>query len=144
LATDCAAKAFERVDNDPPEHLAEILDKKKAIGIYLKAVEDAVHSILENGGEIPGYKLVNAFGNRRYAVDEDTVLKKCRAAKFGKKDIYRSELLSPAQLEKVVGKELVGSLCERPLNGTTVVPESDRRPAVERQTPQQMFEEVES
>lgn len=143
LATECAAKAFDRVDADPVEHIAEILDKSKAIKIYLKAVEDTARLVLESGGEVPGYKLVNAFGNRRYAVDEAIVEKKCKSKGFGKKQIFETKILSPAQLEKVVGKELVGSLCERPLNGTTVVPESDRRPAVERQTPQQMFEEIE-
>lgn len=115
-----------------PERAAELLSKKKAITGYLKAIDSYAHGRLDKGEPIPGYKLVNAFGNRRFCVDEEAIVRKCRSKKFGKKQIYKTELMSPAQLEKVVGRELVNSLVERPLNGTTVVPETDKRPAVER------------
>ena len=117
-----------------PEHASEVMEAAKPVGMYLKAVQDWAHGRLDKGETIPRYKLVNRFGNRRYAVDEDTVLKRCRSKKFGRKQITETKLLSPAQLEKVTGKDFVNSLCERPLLGTTVVPESDQRPAVIRQS----------
>lgn len=121
------------------EKAAEILGLRKAITSYFDAVEEVVHGRLEKGQSVPGYKLVDRFGQRRYAVGEETVVKKCRGRKIGKKQIYESKLLSPAQLEKVAGKELVSSLVERPHLGTTVVPESDRRPAVTRVTAAEEF-----
>lgn len=114
------------------ELAAKVLGKQYAIKAYLEAVEQWVHGQLEKGIEVPGYKLVNKYGNRRYCVDEATVEKRCKAKGFGKKQIYQTSLMSPAQLEKVVGKELITSLVERPHTGTTVVPESDKREAVKR------------
>lgn len=112
-----------------PELAAEVLGKRTAINAYLNEVERWAHSQMDQGVSVPGYKLVDAFGNRRFAVDESEIVRRCRNRKFGKKQIYKTELLSPAQLEKVVGKELVTSLVERPKKGTTIVPESDKRPA---------------
>ncbi len=143
LAFDAAEKDFEAVGETlTPEQAAEILSKRKAVESYFDSIAEVVREKLEFGADVPGFKLVNSFGHRRYCVDEDAIVKACRRKKFGKKQIYESRLMSPAQLEKVVGKDLVNSLVERPLKGTVVVPESDRRPAVERQTPLEMFGEV--
>ncbi len=126
-----AKQEFKAPDMDA-ELATKVLGKRYAIESYLEAVEQWVHGQLEKGVDIPGYKLVNKYGNRRYAVDEATVERQCKSKGFGKKQIYETSLLSPAQLEKVVGKELVTSLVERPHTGTTVVPESDKREAVKR------------
>lgn len=141
LTVDVAKEDFDETGMTTAR-AAELLARKKAISIYLKAVEEFAKGQLENGESIPGYKLVNAFGNRRFAVDEETIVRRCRSKKFGKKLIFKTSLMSPAQLEKVVGKELVNSLVERPLNGTTVVPETDKRPAVERLSLDETFKEV--
>lgn len=150
LSSKVAAADFD-AETKPPagplvdvNKVAEILNLRAAIKSYLKRLEDYAEGLLEQGTEVPGFKLVDSFGNRRYCVDESTVLRKCRAAKFGKKQIYKTELMSPAQLEKVVGKELVGSLVERPHSGTTLVPETDRRPAVVRPTAEDVFKGCES
>lgn len=113
------------------ERASEVMQMAASIQSYLTAVQSWVHSRMEKGESVPGYKLVNRYGNRRYAFDEETIARKCRSRKFGKRAIYKMELLSPAQLEKVVGKEFIASLVERPHTGTTVVPESDRREAVQ-------------
>jgi hypothetical protein len=126
------AQAEFRVDEMDAERATEILELRKALTGYLKAVEDWVHGQLDQGQEIPGYKLVEVLGNRRYNLDEEEIVRLCRNRKFGKKQIYEQRLLSPAQLEKVVGKELVSTMTHRPPKGTTVVPDTDKRPAVER------------
>jgi hypothetical protein len=133
LTLEQARAEFDESDMTP-ERAAEVMESAKPIGMYLKAVQDWAHSRMDKGASVPRYKLVNRFGNRRYAVDEDTVVKRCKSKKFGKKQITETKLLSPAQLEKVTGKDFVNSLCERPLLGTTVAPASDRRPAVVRQS----------
>lgn len=121
------------------ERASELLGLRKAISAYLADVEQWVHGRLDKGLPVPGYKLVNTYGNRRYCISEEEVERRCKNRKFGKKQIYESRLLSPAQLEKVVGKELVTSMVERPHSGTTVVPESDKRPAVTRQSAAEEF-----
>lgn len=137
------AKQEFSVPGMTPELAAKVLSKKKSIETYLEAVEQWAHGQLEKGQSIPGYKLVNTLGIRRYKFDEAKIVKVCGKAGFGKKQIYKSELLSPAQLEKVVGKELVETLAERPHTGTTVVPESDKRPAVRRMTASDEFAKLE-
>lgn len=126
------------------ENASKILDKRKSIEAFLDAVENWIHGQLDKGVEVPGYKLVQSLGNRRYAVDEATIEKKCRSKGFGKKQIYETSLLSPAQLEKLVGKELIAQLTERPVKGTTVVPVSDKRPAVKRLTAADEFANLEN
>lgn len=121
------------------EKAAGILATSGAIAKYLEAVEQWVHGQLDKGFEVPGFKLVNTYTNREYCFDEPTIEKRCKSKGFGKKQIYKTEILSPAQLEKVVGKELISSLTERKLKGTTVVPESDRREAVKRMTAAEEF-----
>ena len=133
LTLNTAKREFSEIEMTP-ETASEILERRSAITAFFKGVEDWAHGQLEKGVEIPGYKLVDRYGNRRYAVDEETIVKKCRNRKFGKKQIYQTKLLSPAQLEKVIGDELVTSLVERPHMGTAIVPESDRRKAVKRLT----------
>ncbi|MEM6471703.1 MAG: DUF2800 domain-containing protein [Planctomycetota bacterium] len=127
-----------------PEVAAEVLSRRSAIKTYLDAVEKWSHGQLDKGESVPGYKLVNTYGNRRYRVSEDEIVRKCRNRKFGKKLIFKTELLSPAQLEKVVGKELVADMVERPHKGTTVVPESDKREAVVRQSAADEFQTEET
>lgn len=138
------AQADFAEDSMTGEKAAEVLNHRTAVKSYLEAVEKWTRNRMEFGEDVPGYKLVDVYGNRRWAVDEDEILKRCRRAKLGKKKIYESRLLSPAQLEKVAGKELVAEMVERPHKGVTVVPESDRRPAVKRTSAEEEFEGFES
>ena len=133
------ARAEFVADSMTPERAAEVLEAAKPIAMYLKAVEQWAHGYMDKGEAIPRFKLVHRYGHRRYGVDEDTFFKRCRSRKLGKKQITETRLLSPAQLEKVADKDFVNSLCERPLLGTTVVPDSDKRPAVVRQTAEEEF-----
>ena len=145
LTTELAKADFAGIDEGiTPEKASEVMGLETAVKTYFDAVKAWTKNQLDKGHEVPGYKLVNTYGNRAYAVSEDEVVRKCRSRKFGKKQIYKSVLLTPAQLEKVVGKELISSLVERPLRGTTVVPESDRRPAVVRDSIEHQFEGIES
>jgi hypothetical protein len=110
-----------------PERASEVLARRSAVEGYLQAVEQYAHNRLNQGVNIPGYKLVPRFGQRRYCVDEDTVIRRCRSRRFGRKKVCEKRLLSPTQLEKVVGTDLVDSLVTRPVVGTAVVPASDHR-----------------
>jgi len=120
-----------------PEKASEVLALRAPIEEFFRAVESYAHQQAESGVEVPGFKLVERIGNRRWSHSEDEIAK--RLKKFGKKAIYKTELLSPTQMEKVVGKEIVSDLVERPNLGTALVPESDRRPAVKRITAAEEF-----
>ena len=126
-----------------PETAVEFREKRKAIELYFKAIEQWIQLQLESGVEVPGLKLVHKRSNRSWAVEEDTILRKCRSRKLGKKDIYETKLLSPARLEKLTDKKFVSQFCETRITGTTVVPVSDRREAIVHKTAAEEFSGVE-
>lgn len=132
-----ARAEFKEVQTEmTPERAAEVMGQAKAVSIYLDAVETWAHGQMDKGVQIPGFKLVYAYSNRAYCVDEAEILKRLKKLKVPKGEAFETKLKSPAQLEKVkgVGKEFVNAVCDRALKGTTVVPETDNRSAVVRQS----------
>ncbi|HES5012720.1 TPA: DUF2800 domain-containing protein [Streptococcus pyogenes] len=82
------------------------------------------------GKEWYGYKLVAGRSNRKY-VNEDAVAKKVSDAGFNP---YEEKLLGITAMTKLLGKnrfeELLEGLIEKPQGKPTLVPESDKRPAI--------------
>ena len=92
--------------------LARVLDVKKAVVDFFEACEERALKLAEDGQNVPGYSLKEAWGNLEWK-DEAAVL-----ATFG--DIAtKKAVLSPAQLEKVKGvdKAKVAELTEKKLKG---------------------------
>ena len=69
--------------------------------------------------------------NRKYT-DEDAVVDAARAA--GYTDIFKKSLIPITEMEKLMGKktfaEVLGGLVVKPKGKPTLVPASDRRPAI--------------
>jgi hypothetical protein len=143
LTIENAKKEFSMDAEMTPERAAELMGIAKIVNSYLDAVGEWAHGQMEKGVTVPGFKLVHAFSNRAYCVEESEILKRLKKLKVAKSDAYVTTLKSPAQLEKVTGKEFVNSVCDRALKGTTVVPLSDNRPAVDRKTAADEFANVE-
>lgn len=118
--------------------IKKVLDFSDTLGSWLKAVETFAYSMLERGEKIEGYKLVKKRSNRKWiGGEEEAVSSLIRTLGLSQdKDLmsrgYFAEpkLKSPAQLEKVLDKNLIASLCESPDNGNTLVSVSDKRPEV--------------
>lgn len=114
-----------------PWMVADILKAEPVISGWLKAVKDRALAQLLKGEEIPGYKVVEGRGSRdwRDLAAVDTALHS--AGYHPEQYMTQPELLSPAQMEKALGKkkvtELVGSLIESKPGNPTVAPESDKR-----------------
>lgn len=114
----------------PIEKLTAALDWEDHINSWFEAARLRVRSMLESGLEVPGYKLVDGKSNRKW-VDEDKVIAEF-APLLGREALFEHKLLSPAKLEKVVGK---GKLEEKGLTFKPEVPKAvakwdDKRPAV--------------
>ena len=81
--------------------------------------------------------------NRKYT-DEDAVVAAARAA--GYTDIFKKSLIPITEMEKLMGKkafaEILGSLVEKPKGRPTLVPVSDRRPAITAMDATQEFTEI--
>jgi len=119
-----------------PWMVADILKAEPMISAWLKAVKDRALAQLLNGEEIPGYKVVEGRGSRKWS-NGPAVVAELESVGYGPGDYYTEpELLSPAQLEKSIGKkkvaELVGSLIVSEPGAPTVAPESDKRKPFDR------------
>jgi hypothetical protein len=85
--------------------------------------------VLEQGGHIAGYKLVAKRATRKWKSEDAAQL--ALHPYTSAVDIYEPHCLkSPAQMEKLLPKEVVAPLVELISSGHTVVEESDKRPAV--------------
>ncbi len=142
-AVKCKARAEEKLDllryefADPPllsdEDIAAILPKLDTLSYWAADIaayaEDAA---INQGKSWPGFKVVEARTIRRYT-DEDAVAQAARNA--GYTDIFRKRLLSVAEMEKYMGREnfraILGGLVEKPIGQPTLVPDSDKRPAID-------------
>jgi len=98
---------------------------------WLKAMKEEMYWHLTRGVPVRDWKVVDKRATRKWidTVAIDTALKK-----IAKKDKYVTELLSPAQMEKMLKrKKVVFDISEFVVaksSGTTLAHESDPRPAV--------------
>ena len=125
-----------------PEQISSIMDQAELISAWISKVRLHAEELLKNGAEVPGWKLVQKRGIRKWA-DEDEA-----AAAFGELDgAYKTELISPAQMEKILKKNGIDVRALEPLvtkesSGTTLVKADDKREAVTSLTPSSVFKPV--
>jgi len=99
---------------------------------WIKDLRALAHQILDSGAPVPGYKLVAKRGTRQWTEEKD-VVHWLDGKGLEPTEIYSKELLSPAQMEKVLKKRkltLPDDLVVSVSSGTTLAVESDPRPAV--------------
>lgn len=102
-----------------------ILDNKKLIESFLKAVESSVFDTLDAGGTFIGYKLVEGRSIRKWNDNAEKVL----VEELGE-SAYKKSLLGITDAQKKLGKDLVDSIAFKPAGKTTLVPEADKRTAI--------------
>lgn len=116
-----------------PHEVAEALQMEPLISLWLKRVKDQALTDLLNGKEIPGYKVVEGKQGNRKWTDELKVAAALSDAGFSTDEVTETKLLSPANMDKAIGKkkvaELLTDLIDRSPGAPTIVPESDKRPA---------------
>src|SRR5699024_10372659 len=98
---------------------------------------------INHGKQWAGFKVVEGRSIRKYK-DEVKVAQVAKANGFT--DIYQRSLLPITKLEKVMGKkkfdELLGPYIYKPAGKLTLVPNTDKRPAVDTTQAQDEFTEV--
>lgn len=103
----------------------------------------ATDAAVNHGKEWHGYKVVEGRSIRKYK-DEDAVAEK--AVITGYKDIYRKSLIPMTEMQKLMGKtkfeEILGSLIYKPPGKPTLVPKSDKRPAMNVADAKNEFNEI--
>lgn len=140
LAECCKAKINDRgitasVPTLAPWEVAEILETEPLISLWLKRVKTYALETLLDGGEIPGFKVVEGRSSRAWA-DDQRVIEILKDNGYGPNDYFKSELYSPAGMEGQLGKkltaELLGGLVVKKPGSPAVVPETDRREPISR------------
>lgn len=125
--------------NMTPEMLARILDiAPKFIDWFNDVQKHAMQAAINEGLKIPGFKLVEGRSTRQI-FDPEGVKEKLRTSGFKEEDYLKpQELLGITALEKNVGKKLFNDLCKdfiiKPIGKPTLVPESDKRVALDART----------
>lgn len=115
-------------DAEIEEVLAVLPDLTKwADEIYAYAFDAAIN----HGHEWAGFKVVESVTKRRYK-DEEAVAEAAKSNGFT--DIYRHSLIPMTEMKKLMGKarfdEILGDLIIKPPGKPTLVPMSDKRPAI--------------
>ena len=119
-----------------PEVLSRILDIAPKFVAWFNDIERyATNATINFGLKIPGYKLVEGRSTR-VITNPDAIIEKLKVSGFSEESYLKpKELLGISALEKNVGKKLFNDLCGqyliKPMGKPTLVPESDKRIAIE-------------
>lgn len=116
-----------------PEEYPELYAAIPSIKLWCTAVEDQALALALSGTDFPGFKLVEARTQRKIVDPEG--LAASLSQEVPEDDLYRPrELKTITELERVVGKKTFAErshgLVVKPEGKPTLVPLSDRRPAI--------------
>ena len=141
-AVTCRARAEEklqlaRFEFAPPpllsdEEIEDILAKLDDLTKWASEIQAYAQDAAVNHGKVwQGFKLVATRTNRRYT-DEGAVIQAAKDA--GYTDIFRKSLIPITEMENLMSKKefnrILGSLVEKPQGRPTLVPVTDKRPAL--------------
>ena len=112
--------------------IADYLKKADMLEQWIADVRGLAHQVLDAGKPVPGFKLVAKRATRQWA-DDDQALVAMLNEGIPESELLTSKVISPAQAEKVLkkhGKQLPANQVVAVSSGSTLVEESDPRPAV--------------
>lgn len=131
--TDTGTAVFKQPGLIPIAELAEILPTLNRISSWIESVFAFVSAeAINHGVPIPGYKVVQGRSKRTFT---DTKAVVDTAVQNGYTDLYKRQLITLTEFEKMMGKkrfaELLGEYVAKPPGKLALVPESDSRPPVD-------------
>ncbi len=141
-AVKCRARAEEKLRLAQEEFKLPPLLSDEEIEDVLSVIPDltkwandimayATESAILHGKKWNGFKVVEGRSVRKYK-DEEAVAQAAKAA--GYKDIYRHSLITLTEMQRLMGKskfeKVLGDLIYKPPGKLTLVPETDKREAV--------------
>lgn len=124
------------------EEIAEVLKQadelsKWAADVYAYAQDQAI----VHHKQWKGFKLVMGKSNRKYTSEEEVA---AAAKAAGYTDIYKHTLIGITDMERLMGKKefarILGALVYKPAGKITLVPESDKREAIQTSTAEADFQ----
>lgn len=133
------AKLSESVKNvrlNDNVRLGTLLTQVPLIQDWCKAVVAAAEAEVHAGREIPGYKLVQGKAGNRKWIEPAEVEKAMKSLRLKASEMYEYKLISPTAAEKLLEDEKpkawekLQSYITKSPGSPTVVPVSDKRPAI--------------
>ena len=132
----CLELAKEEFTDPPllmPDEIGEVLRRAEAIKKWVSEIQDYALQQALAGEHYEGWKVVEGRSNRKYA-DEVKVAETLRGIGYDDAMLYERKLLGITAMEKLVGKkkltETLGELIIKPEGKPVLVPESDKREAL--------------
>lgn len=130
---DMSAPTFKQPGLVSLDELTEILPTLNRISSWIESVFAFISSeAINHGVPIRGYKVVEGRSKRVFT-DTKAVVE--TATQNGYTDLYKQQLISLTEFEKMMGKkkfaELLGEFVAKPPGKLALVPESDPRPPVD-------------
>lgn len=128
------------LSDDEMAEIIKVSDElaKWASDVYAYAQDQAII----HGKQWKGYKLVEGRSNRKYS-SEDEVAEAAKNA--GYTDIYKQTLIGVTEMERLMGKKefarILGQLVYKPQGKITLVPDTDKREAIQISTAAADFQE---
>ncbi len=153
-AVRCRARAEEKLKLAQSEFRLPPLLTDAEIGEILSVLPDftkwakdimayATDAAVNHGMQWYGFKVVEGRSVRKYR-DEEKVAEAAKEA--GYTDIYRKSLINLTEMEKLMGKakfnEVLGGLIYKPQGKPTLVPVTDKRPAMNVTNAENEFNEI--
>ena len=112
------------------EEVEEILGRIDELIVWASDIKDYALQAAISGKQWSGYKLVEGRSNRKYT-DENAVIAAVTAAGY---DPYEHKILGITAMTSLLGKkqfnDILGGLITKPQGKPTLVPDSDKRPAM--------------
>lgn len=139
---DLSAPAFKQPGLVSMDELVAVLPTLNRISSWIEAVFAYISSeAINHGVPIKGYKVVEGRSKRVFT---DTKAVVQTAIENGYTDLYKQQLITLTEFEKMMGKkrfaELLGDYVAKPPGKLALVPDSDPRPPVDlNNTPDQEF-----
>ena len=134
------------------DEMRQVLEAMSRINKWMSQVQERAHELLEQGAldepdqQALGHKLVAKRATRKWRDPEAAADRLCEVFGLGDEEMYERKLRSPAQIEKEVGKaelkthaDVLDDLVVAESTGSTVVPLSDKREAIQPRRAKDVF-----
>lgn len=118
-----------------PTELAVALRAFPVIEQWMSALREHAYNLAAGGTIVPGFKLVQKEGHRKWKNEAAAALALEAFLSHGKTPWTEPKLVSPAEAERRLppaARGVVEELVTKPVTGSVLVPESDARPAINR------------
>lgn len=95
------------------------LDNSYLLEGWVSAIREHAFTQMAKGLHVDGYKLEESLSNRKWINEKEV------ESKYKDQDIYKKTLKTPAQMEKIIGKDIVNELTIREQKGKKLVKSSN-------------------